>query len=405
VSEIKMIALLEGMVEGTVGKWLKHDGDEVAPGDAIAEIETDKVTVECVADTGGFLETVVAEGTAVAVGDVIARVADGSPTKDKVVAGAHVEQEAPQGVTRETTSATIPLPRRTPDRNGDSVRGTPLAQRIARQQGIDLVTIEGTGPRGLVTRKDVSTGIIAALDSPDRLRPRPTDDIAARTQDMTRLQKVVAERMSTAKATIPDFRVEIEVAVDKLLALRAEAKDLPQPRPTPSINDFIVKAVALALREHPQVNAAYEGGRFVYHEHINVGIAVAGEGTLVVPVVRNADQRSLGEIAAETLRLAETVRTNAIDPEDLAGGTFTISNLGMLGVTSLTPIINLGQAAILGVGAVRESVVLDGETVRQRHLLTVSLTCDHRILYGADAARFLSTVRGILEHPVSLLLV
>jgi pyruvate dehydrogenase E2 component (dihydrolipoamide acetyltransferase) len=213
---------------------------------------------------------------------------------------------------------------------------------------------------------------------------------------------MIADRMTEAKATVPEFQVQADVWMDALVALRDQAKAVrEQP---PSLNDLVVKAVALALVEHPRVNGFYDDGRLVLSPEINVGVAVAAEGTLVVPVVRNADRLSIGAIAAETRRLAEAVRTGAVTMGDLRGGTFTVSNLGMFGMTAITPILNLPQAAILGVGAARETVRFDGERPVKAHVATLTLTCDHRILYGADAARFLSRVRELLERPVALLL-
>jgi len=231
----------------------------------------------------------------------------------------------------------------------------------------------------------------------------PTD--AASTQDLTRVQQLIARRMSEAKATIPEFQVQTEADIDAILALRAQLKDHAEaPDPMPSLNDFIVKACALALRRHPRANGSYRDGRFELHEHVNVGIAVAAADALIVPTIADADTRSVGAIAREARRLAAAVRDGSVTPPDLAGATFTVSNLGMYGMTAITPVINPPQAAILGVGAARATPALrDGELV-ERRLMTLTLSCDHRILYGADAAEFLSDIRRGLESPLSLLL-
>jgi pyruvate dehydrogenase E2 component (dihydrolipoamide acetyltransferase) len=224
-------------------------------------------------------------------------------------------------------------------------------------------------------------------------------------QELTRLQQVVARRMAEAKATVPEFQVQTEVAMDAALALRAQLKAAAADGGVvPSVNDFIVKASALALREHPLANGSYKDGRFELHPRINVGIAVAAQDSLVVPTIADADTRSLGSIAAEARRLAGRVRDGSITPPELSGGTFTVSNLGMFGMTAITPVINMPQAAILGVGASRATLArVDGEIV-ERQLMTLTLTCDHRILYGADAARFLSAIRELLEQPLRLAL-
>jgi pyruvate dehydrogenase E2 component (dihydrolipoamide acetyltransferase) len=221
-------------------------------------------------------------------------------------------------------------------------------------------------------------------------------------QELTKLQKVIARRMAEAKATVPDFQVQTDVVADELLALRANVKQL-EGTSAPTLNDFVLKAAALALREHPRVNASFRDDRFVLHQDVNVGFAVAVDDALVVPVVHHADRRPLTEIADETRRLAERVRSGSFTSEDVSGGTFTVSNLGMFGMTAISPIINAPQAAILGVAAARDMPQLrdDGDLVMRR-LMTLTLNCDHRILYGADAARFLSRVRSLLEQPQEL---
>jgi pyruvate dehydrogenase E2 component (dihydrolipoamide acetyltransferase) len=210
--------------------------------------------------------------------------------------------------------------------------------------------------------------------------------------------------MAEAKATVPDFEVELDVVMDQAIAMRAELKKLQDDESVPSLNDFVVKACAMALRRHPRVNASYADGQFKLHRRVNIGVAVASEEALVVPVVRDADTKSLGAIAGETRWLAARVRAGQVTPPELSGGTFTVSNLGMFGMTAIRPVINLPQAAILGVGAIREILArVDGEVV-DRRTMTLTLTADHRILYGADAARFLDEVKTLLESPLKLAL-
>jgi pyruvate dehydrogenase E2 component (dihydrolipoamide acetyltransferase) len=230
--------------------------------------------------------------------------------------------------------------------------------------------------------------------------------VHGRTQEPTRIQKVIARRMAQAKATIPHFQVQTEVAMDAALSLRAQLKAAtPDGGPAPSLNDLIIKASAIGLTGHPLANGSYRDGQFELHEHVNIGVAVAADGALVVPTVPDADAKSVGQIARDTRRLAERVRAGNITPTELSGATFTVSNLGMYGMTAITPVINPPQAAILGVGATRPTLARDeaGEIV-DRALLTLTLSCDHRILYGADAARFLAEIRGLLEAPLRLLL-
>jgi pyruvate dehydrogenase E2 component (dihydrolipoamide acetyltransferase) len=216
---------------------------------------------------------------------------------------------------------------------------------------------------------------------------------------------VIARRMAESKATVPHFQVQTEADMDALIALRTELKALgEQAEPVPSINDFIVKASALALRAHPKANGSYRDGQFELHDQINVGVAVAAPDALVVPTVTDTDQRSVQSIAEQSRRLAQRVRDGAITPPELSGATFTVSNLGMYGMTAITPVINPPQAAILGVGALRAVPALADDRLIERRLMTLTLSCDHRILYGADAALFLSEIRDALEKPLRLML-
>ena len=303
------------------------------------------------------------------------------------------------------------------DGNG-AVAATPIARRLAVAHGVELASLSGSGPRGRVTRADVAAaaGIAAppapataplaeAAPAPAPAAPTPAppaDGVELR--ELTRLQQVVARRMAEAKATVPEFQVQTEVAMDAALALRAQLKAAAgEDDIVPSVNDLIVKASALALREHPLANGSYKEGRFALHPRVNVGIAVAAQDALVVPTITDADTRSLRAIAAEARRLAGRVRDGSITPPELSSGTFTVSNLGMFGMTAISPVINVPQAAILGVGAARAVLARDehGDVV-DRQSMTLTLTCDHRILYGADAARFLATIRDLLEQPLRL---
>jgi pyruvate dehydrogenase E2 component (dihydrolipoamide acetyltransferase) len=223
-------------------------------------------------------------------------------------------------------------------------------------------------------------------------------------RSLTRLQQVVARRMAETKATVPEFQVQTEAQMDEAIALRGRLKALAGDDPGPSFNDIVVKATAVALRDHPLANGSYKDGFFELHQRVNVGVAVAADDALVVPTIFDADGKSLGQIARDIREAAGRVRSGEITPPELSGGTFTVSNLGMFGMTAITPVLNAPQAGILGVGAMRKVLErVDGEIV-DRTLLTLTLTCDHRILYGADAARFLSRIRELLESPLKLAL-
>ncbi len=424
MTAILMPKLSDSMEQGTILSWLKASGDEIEIGDDLLEIETDKSTVPYAAEAAGTLEILAQEGTTVAVGEVIAHV--GAASSERPLGSAAVEMASaaaqPVAVTSNGGSAA----------NGGGARkslATPVARRVAAVHGLSLEDISGTGPLGRITRADVlkRAGLdddASALPSVrpsapavdvDRGRsPAPAIEVergmprvfgpGTTRREPSRLQAVIARRMAQAKATIPHFQVQTEVAMDAALALRVELKQAAGEGPVPSVNDFIIKAAALALCDHPLARGSYVDDAFFLHEAINVGMAVAAGDALVVPTIFDADVKSLGEIGREARRLASAVRGGTIAPTELEGGTFTVSNLGMFGMTAITPVINPPQAAILGVGAARETLArVDGE-IADRTLLTLTLSCDHRILYGADAAQFLARIRELLETPLKLTL-
>jgi pyruvate dehydrogenase E2 component (dihydrolipoamide acetyltransferase) len=397
MTDIKMPRLADAMEHGTILSWLIDDGQPVAKGEDLVEIETDKATVTHQAEAEGILEVAAHEGATLAVGETIARI---GPLVSQVADAAPTPTPTPK-------SAPAPAPREAP------AIATPLAHRVARVHGVSLSALAGTGPRGRITRRDVlhAAGIgapqpstngdapSAARDAGDSSRGTPT------VTRPTRLQALIARRMVEAKSTVPEFQVQTDVAMDAVVALRAQIRDQAQEGDVaPSLNDFVVKAAALALRAHPRANSSYVDGDFVHHGRVNVGVAVAAEDALIVPTVFDADEKSLGEIARTVRRLADDARDGRVRPEDLSGGTFTVSNLGMFGMTAIAPVINPPQAAILGVGSLREVLArVDGRIVDQQ-VMTLTLTCDHRILYGADAARLLSQIRSLLEAPLRLAL-
>ena len=307
-----------------------------------------------------------------------------------------------------------------PDADGGS--NDMLCERRDERSGRPRVGLGGSlgrggrrfAPLGRVTRGDV---LSKAGIAPNQVAAEPTTPATPAqageppgssgkgTIDVVepnRLQALIARRMSEAKATIPHFQVQAEVVMDAADAFREQLKDVSAGGP--SFNDMIVKAAALALRDHPLANGAFRDGRFELYSRVNIGIAVAADHALVVPTIFDADQKSLGTIAAESRRLAERVRTGEVTPSELSGATFTVSNLGMYGMTAITPVINPPQAAILGVGALRQVLARVDRDIVDRRLVTITLSCDHRILYGVDAAEFVSTIRELLDKPPRLLL-
>ena len=413
MSEIVMPRLSDTMEEGTILRWLKGDGEEVARGEELVEIETDKATMVYESDVAGTLTLLAAEGETLAVGRPIARVGEGA-TADTQGAETGRSAESPVAANEpaEETAAppaqsASPAPPAPNTEQTSRVKASPLARRIAGEEGVDLTTVAGTGPGGRIVKADVkaaSHSAVPAAPAPDAVA---TAKGTATEVELNRLQQAVARRMAESKATIPDFTMALDVDMDECVALRSELKRLAAEgvESPPTYNDMVVKACALALREHPQANGSYRDGRVTLYSRVNVGVAVAAEGALVVPTVFDADSKALGEIARETRALAERVRAQTITPPELGGGTFTVSNLGMFGIRSFTAIINPPQAAIMSVGALeRRAVVADDGAIVARSMLTLTLVCDHRILYGAEAARFLARVRELLQTPAALTL-
>jgi pyruvate dehydrogenase E2 component (dihydrolipoamide acetyltransferase) len=384
--QVTMPRLSDSMEEGTVTKWLVEVGGEVAKGQPLVEIDTDKATMEYEAESSGtLLAVLVAEGDTAPIGAPIAVL--GEPGEE-VAAAAPAAPAAKAAPEPEAATPAAPPPPATVGR----VNASPLARRLAEQLGVDLARVAGSGPGGSITKEDVEAAANAGSDGAAAAE--------ADVEQLSRIQQTIARRMVEGHAA-PDFAIEMEVEMGAAAALRARLKETSDP--APSFNDLVVKAVALALREFPRANGSFTDAGFKLHPSINVGFAVATEDALIVPVVRETDRKSLAEIAGETRELAEKVRTGKVTPAELDGGTFTVSNLGMFGVRRFFPIINPPQAAILGVGEItKRAVVGDDGAVGVADVMALVLVSDHRILYGADAARFLARVRELLEQPDAL---
>jgi pyruvate dehydrogenase E2 component (dihydrolipoamide acetyltransferase) len=418
--EIHMPRLSDSMEEGTILKWLVAEGDEVQAGQPIVEVETDKAVVIHEADDDGtVLRLIVGEGANVSVGAPIAVFG---------AAGESLRASSSPEALGAVATAPIPLaahrprPASTPSHTRTGrVKASPLARRIAAELHVDITSLTGSGPQGRVIRldveqaatiangnrtADVASPVVSGRSSSGSLASAevtPAKGESTR-QDLTRLQRTVARRMAESRATVPDIELRSEVDMTEAVALREQLRAVSEDL-LPSLNDLVVKAAALALREFPRVNGAYRDSQFETYSRINVGIAVAADEALVVPTIFDADLKSLGEIARNTRALAAKVRDGSIAPGELSGATFSVSNLGMYGVDSFSAVINPPQAAILAVGALRRRPVVDesGEIVA-RQTIALSLACDHRIVYGVDGARFLSRLRELLERPISLVL-
>jgi pyruvate dehydrogenase E2 component (dihydrolipoamide acetyltransferase) len=388
--EIIMPRLSDSMEEGTILHWLVAEGDSVEPGQPLVEVETDKATVVHEADAAGvILALTVGEGASVPVGSPIA------------VLGEPGEKPAQRG----SPEAPAPAPEvpAAPTPRVGRPKASPLARRLAAERGVDLAALSGSGPNGRVIRADVerAAGVANGAATPPPPAPQ-TGRGESTVQELTRLQATVARRMAQSRATVPDIELRREVDMSEVVELRSRLREVIDP--PPSFNDFIVRAAALALREFPRVNGAYRDSHFETYSRVNVGVAVAAEGALVVPTIFDADTKSLAEIGAAARALASRVRDSSISPAELSGGTFTVSNLGMYGIDSFSAVINPPQAAILAVGSLRPRPVVDESgAIVARPTIVLTLACDHRILYGADGARFLGRVRELLEQPLALL--
>jgi pyruvate dehydrogenase E2 component (dihydrolipoamide acetyltransferase) len=402
--EIAMPRLSDQMEEATVIKWLKQPGDEVKRGEPLVEVETDKATMVYEAEFDGVLEEIVVdEGSTAALGATIARASGTGPSRSTQPApatAAIVDRDSPQG--------TVPTenggkPRRS--------RATPVARRLAAELGVELAAVEGTGPGGRIVRADVRDASAEAATpaaapvtatAPETTAAPETAATDTGGVELTPIQRRIAQRMTDSRAQIPEFTLEAEIDMETLAELREELRGLDR-EPLPSFNDLVVKAVALSLRKHPEVNSAWADGRIRRNERVNVGIAVATEDALYVPTLFDADRLSIFEIAERSRAQIAKVMDGTISPDELRDGTFTVSNLGMYGVRRFNAVIYPPQAAILAVGEVaRRPAVDQSGAIVARHQMDVALSCDHRVVYGAEAARFLQTLEGLLERPVAL---
>src|SRR4051794_8834016 len=422
-----MPRLSDSMEEGTILKWLVSEGDEVERGQEIAEIDTDKANMMFESDAAGTVtEIVVSEGSTVPLGEVIARIGEaGEKAEGGEEKSEEPEEDADADADEPEAEEEAPEPKKQaqPSSNGagERVKASPVARRMAEERGIDLGSIEGSGPGGRVVKADVEAAGDGAPAQEEKEEeapatteeeakpqaPEPAGDAGPKgemqVQELTRLQRTVSRRMAESKATAPDFALEVEIDMTEAVKLRERLKAMTEH--APSFNDMIVRACALALRDHPRVNGAYRDGHFELYSNINIGVAVAAQDALVVPTVFDADKKSLGEISRNVRELAEKVRDGKIPPPELSGGTFTVSTLGMYGIDAFPAVINPPQAAILAVGALKKRPAVDEHgAIVARDTMFANLVSDHRILYGADGAQFLARVRELLEEPLALAL-
>lgn len=451
MSEVTMPRLSDTMEEGELAKWVKQVGDVVEKGDVIAEIETDKATMDLEAFESGVLQKhLVKEGTIVPIGQAVAVIGDDEPSEnetepdEKPDAKSDAEPDTepedepesdaePQPETKpdpESESEPEPEPESQPQSDSaeaaaapssavDKLRMSPLARKLAHDNDVDLDSLTGTGPNGRIIRADVDEAISAMKESGagvekaekaaganagDKASVKAgASDADAEVIPLNKIRKVTATRL-TASQEVPHFFLTNVVEVDRLIALRAEVnKGLAEQGIKVSLNDFIVKAVAIALRQHPEANSSFNGDSLLRHRRVNVGIAVATDAGLLVPVVADADRKTLSEIGAEVVALAGKARDGKLKLEEMSGGTFSVSNLGMFGIDEFTAMLNPPEAGILAVGAAGPELQLrEGELVEIQKM-KITLTVDHRALDGATAAAFLRDLKGILEQPLLIL--
>ena len=440
------------MTEGTIAAWLKKEGDPVTKGEAIAEIETDKTTIQIEAFGGGVLKKILSPaGAKVPVGETIGIIADpneqvdapaspsSAPAAPPAPPAPEVKQEAaPQA----SAPAEQPVASGTVQANGSAngrIIATPVAKRIAEERGIDLNMVKGTGPEGRITKTDVEnfvpsapaaktaepvvsgvaprpigSPILKSIEEPAPATapapqpvtpaPQPSAPSAGRKQ-LSRMRQTIAQRMAQTKSTVPHYYVSMQIEMDAALALRTQINESLKPEGVKvSVNDMVVRATALAIRRFPNFNAAFAGDAIDIRDNVHIGVAVAMEGGLVTITVRDADKKTLKQIGTEVPAIAARVREGKGQPGDMGGQTFTTSNLGMYGVEEVIPIINMPDSAILGIGAAAPTaVVRDGQIV-VKTMMKLTLAGDHRVTDGAEGAQFLAEIKRLLESPWSLVL-
>jgi pyruvate dehydrogenase E2 component (dihydrolipoamide acetyltransferase) len=422
---IEMTQLSPTMTEGTIVKWIKKEGDSVSPGEVLAEVETDKAVMEMEAyESGVLLKIIEPEGSKLKVGQALGII--GKPGEDVGALVSSAKSKAPAVETKqEPAVVTAPAPvsikpqepvvvakQTTPEPVTQDSRGSlrvlasPLAKSIALEHGIDLHKIIGTGPEGRISKKDVLDAIGnkngTGIKSSFAVDVKPDEVIT-----LNGMRKTIAKRLKDSKLNLPHFYLNADVNARKLELFRAELNDfrdknLPDSAPKISVNDIIIRAVASALRLHPKVNASWVDDTIIQYGRIDVGIAVSLDGGLLTPVIRNTDKKSIFDISGEVKELAKKARDRKLKPEEFTNGTFTISNLGMYGISRFTAIINEPESAILAVGAIEDKPVVENGQVVAGRVASLTLSCDHRVIDGAVGAEFLKTLKSLLEHPTLL---
>jgi pyruvate dehydrogenase E2 component (dihydrolipoamide acetyltransferase) len=442
-TKVFMEALSPTMEEGRLVKWVKNDGDVVKSGEPIAEVETDKAIMELVARGDGVLKRLIGEGDSKPVGTLIGVIAPAGENIDALVAGAGTPPAAgttptaPAAAKAEpatlpaTAPATAPADAPTPaaqpaaptaapapavapapapaaaaPANGGHVRSSPLARRLASDRGLDLSQVHGSGPGGRIIKRDIESaganaGAAAAGPATASTAPRAASVGDFEDIPLTQIRKTIAKRLAESIGPIPTFYLTAEFDLSRVVEMRAAMLEMGDAFKV-SINDVLMKAVATALSQHPEVNAHWLGDRIRQHNRVHLGMAVATPDGLIVPVIFDADQKRMSEISREARELAKRARERKLKPEEYTGSSFSISNLGMMGISQFTAIINPPEVAILAIGASEDVVVPMGDSFEVRKRMRVTLSCDHRAVDGAVGAAFLQTLRRLIENPLML---
>ena len=417
VEVITMPRLSDTMTEGKVAKWHKNVGDDVKEGDILAEIETDKAVQDFESEfKGTLLYQGVSEGNATNVDEILAIIGPAGTDVSAIVAGggkvaAPVATEAPKTESVPAVNATVS----TTTSTGGRINISPLAKKMASEKGIDISTVKGSGDNGRIVKKDienyqpsaapvqqtaaVSTSVASAPAAQVAL-----NFVAGETTETvnSQVRNVIAKRLSESKFTAPHYYLMVEINMDKAIEARKELNSLPDTKV--SFNDMVIKATALALRKHPQVNSSWAGDKIIHHGNINVGVAVAIPDGLVVPVLKNADYMNYNQISASVKDMASRAKSKGLKANEMEGSTFSISNLGMFGIETFTSIINQPNSCILSVGAIIEKPVVKNGQILVGNTMKLSLACDHRVVDGATGAQFLQTLKTYLESPLTMLL-
>ncbi|HVE21231.1 MAG TPA: pyruvate dehydrogenase complex dihydrolipoamide acetyltransferase [Acidocella sp.] len=421
-TNILMPALSPTMTEGKLARWLKKEGDEIKSGDVLAEIETDKATMEVEAVDEGFLAKIVVaddtEGVPVnaVIGILTATKGEAVDAPKEAPKPAAAKEAEPAKAAEPAKPALAAQPVSAPAQ-GERIFVSPLAKRMAKQAGIDLATIKGSGPNGRIVKADLdkagaapaaAAAPAAQAAAPKPAAPAPVITAPHKKIPNSTMRKVIAKRLLESKQTVPHFYVSTNIEIDALLKLRAEL-NAKSPKEGAgafklSVNDMVIKACAVALRRHPMVNSTYTEEAIIQYDDVDISIAVAIPDGLITPIIRKADAQGLAAISNSMKDLGSRAKAGKLKPEEFQGGGFSISNLGMFGVSEFSAIINPPQSAILAVGAGEKRAVVKGDNIVVATVMTVTLSCDHRVVDGALGAEFLATLKSIIEEPLSLML-